>query len=34
MIPRVAVMQVHLDNALALAEYRAELLQESEIQLP
>ena len=29
---QVAVMQVHLDNALALAEYRAELLKESEIR--
>ena len=27
---QVAVMQVQLDNALALAEYRAELLKESE----
>ena len=29
---QVAVMQVQLDNALALADYRAELLKESEIR--
>ena len=29
---QVAVLQVQLDNALALADYRAKLLQESEIR--
>ena len=29
---QMAVMQVQLDNALALADYRAELLKESEIR--